>query len=226
MSQLQWFKQYFFYKMKKILRPNGREDFISNLPNGANLLDVGCGNNSPFKTKIINNSLIYTGLDIGDYNQTTPNLADKYILSTPEEFALTISKMTNSFDAVISSHNLEHCDDRQATLIAMLDSIKVGGRLFISFPSERSVEFPSRGGTLNYFDDPTHKLKPPSYAEVIQTIISKGFEIQFQSPNYSPVMSRFLGFILEPLSRLRNQVMFATLAFYGYETIIIAKKSH
>ena len=63
--------------VKKILRPNGKDAFLMSLPRAAEILDVGCGNNSPFRTKKILPKCIYTGIDIGDYNQSKPNLADE-----------------------------------------------------------------------------------------------------------------------------------------------------
>ena len=77
------------------------------------ILDVGCGNNSPFHTKTVLPNCNYYGIDICDHNQTKPLLADLYIITTPDNFSFEISKYSNHFDAVISNHNLEHCDDRK-----------------------------------------------------------------------------------------------------------------
>jgi hypothetical protein len=70
----------------KKIRPNGKIDFLSSLPNNASILDVGCGNNSPYRTKRIVPNCVYTGIDVGDYNQTKPNKADGYIITSPENF--------------------------------------------------------------------------------------------------------------------------------------------
>lgn len=134
-----------------LLRPNGRAFFLSRLVSNAFILDVGCGNNSPFKTKKILPKCTYYGIDVGDYNQARPNLADEYILTDSANFTSEISKFKNQFDALISCHNLEHCEDRSGVLLAMLQSLRVGGQIFISFPSECSIAFPGRAGTLNYY---------------------------------------------------------------------------
>lgn len=209
---------------KKFLRKNGKTDFLSKLSVNSSILDVGCGNNSPFLTKQILPNCNYTGIDIGDYNQTKPLLADKYIVTTPQDFSTEIKKLSASFDAVISSHNLEHCDDRKSTLEAMLSALKIGGMLFLSFPCEQSINFPKRGGTLNYYDDSTHKFSPPNFIETINSIKDKGFEIEYAERNYSPVILRLIGFVCEPLSKIRNRNMTGTWEYYGFESIIIAKR--
>ena len=134
--------------LKKILRNRGKISFISQLRENCSILDIGCGNNSPYLVKSILPNCKYTGLDIGDYNQQKPNLADSYVITTPENFASSISGLGQKFDAVISSHNLEHCNHRASTLLAMTSVLKPGGRLYLSFPSEKSTIFPSRHGTL------------------------------------------------------------------------------
>lgn len=209
---------------KKFLRKNGKTDFLSRLSCNAMILDVGCGNDSPFRTKGIIPNCDYTGIDIGDYNHTKPMVADKYIVTTPQSFSNEINKLPPYFDAVISSHNLEHCDDRKATLEAMLSVLKIGGRLFLSFPCEESINFPKREGTLNYFDDSTHKLSPPNFMETLTLIKDKGFEIEYANKNYSPFVLRLIGLLCEPLSKFKNRNMIGTWEYYGFESIIIAKR--
>jgi SAM-dependent methyltransferase len=159
-----------------------------------------------------------------DYNQTKPNLADRYVVVKPEHFAETIAGMTNSFDAVISSHNLEHCDDRWKTLAAMIQALKSKGRLYLAFPTEKSVSFPNRIGTLNYYDDPTHKDTPPDYDEVIKTLKNANMTIQFASRSYKPFVLCVKGFFDEPLSKKQNKVFYSTWCYYGFEAIIWARK--
>ena len=126
----------------KQVRPNGKVDFLSSLPDNASILDVGCGNNSPYRVKRIVPNSKYTGIDIGDYNQTKPNKADNYIITTAESFNNEISKFSDKFDAVISSHNIEHCNNREENLEAMLNSLKIGGKIFLSFPCSQKEEPP------------------------------------------------------------------------------------
>ena len=142
--------------LKALLKSRGKTSFLTKLTPDSVILDVGCGNDFPLIVKNILPLCHYTGIDVGEYNQTRPDLADKYIITNPNTFASEISKFKSCFHAVVSSHNIEHCNDRESTIRAMLNAVKPGGRIYISFPCEGSVDFPNRRGTLNYFDDITH----------------------------------------------------------------------
>ena len=206
------------------LYPNGKVHFLSRLAKDSSVLDVGCGNNSPYQIKRILPDSVYTGIDIGDYNQTKPNKADHYILTSPEKFASEIGKFNECFDAVISAHNLEHCNDRYATFEAMLRATRVGGQMYISFPSQRSAAFPHRAGTLNYFDDPTHRDEPPDLDHLLAMSAENGFEVVFASRSYRPILARLLGLVSEPISRFRKKVLRGTWAYYGFESVAILKR--
>jgi SAM-dependent methyltransferase len=211
-------------KIELFLRPNGKVSFLSTLDPKAKIFDVGCGNNSPYLTKAILPDCEYTGIDIEDYNQAKPNLADNYIMTTPSEFSTEIAKHSHTYDAVISAHNLEHCDDRDATLHAMLAAVKINGKIFLSFPCMKSIHFPPRYGTLNYFDDYTHKTNPPDFDAVIDTLLKNNFQILFSRKQYRPKLLWMLGFLLEPFSKLKKKNLKGTWEYYGFETIILAKR--
>jgi SAM-dependent methyltransferase len=204
------------------LRPRGWDNFVCSVRQNGKLLDVGCGNNSPFRVKLQRPDIFYVGLDVRDYHQQTGahRWANEYVLVPPQEFAATIQSFANTFDAVISSHNLEHCDEPEAVLHAMLKSLKRGGKLYLSFPCEESVSFPRRE-PLNFFDDATH-TKPPCFKGTMAAIRSQGCEIDFVAKRYRPAIPFLLGLTLEPYSRLRKKNMPAgsTWALYGFETVI------
>jgi len=208
----------------QIFRRKGLYSFLGVLKRDSSLLDVGCGNDSSYNIKTSFPGFDYTGIDIGDYNQTKPLLADHYLLATAETFAEEISQFNDYFDAVISSHNLEHCDQREKTLRAMLEAVKVGGRLYLSFPCEASVNFPSRKITLNYYDDKTHKENPPSFEKVIKILDENNFSIEYGVRKYRPTALWLIGMIQEPLSRILRKNLQGTWAYYGFETIIWARK--
>ncbi len=188
------------------------------------ILDVGCGNNSPFKFKRILPNCDYTGLDVADYNIEKPEIADQYIITTPQEFSKEIDKFDEDFDIVVSAHNLEHCYDRDSVLLNMLKAVKKEGFVFLSFPTEKSVNFPSRKGTLNYYDDSTHMFGPPNFNEVIKVLEENDFDTYFSQKNCSPIILRFLGFLIEPISKMKNKILRGTWEYYGFESIIIAQK--
>lgn len=210
--------------LKGVLRPHGKTHFLLSLDSHASILDVGCGNNSPFQVKSVLPNSTYTGVDIGDYNQTKPNRADRYILTTPTAFTDALRAFHPEFDAVLSSHNIEHCDDREGTFDAMLKATRVGGRVYVSFPCEASVRFPSRAGTLNYYDDATHKHAPPDFDGLVQVLRQSGFKIEYSTRHHRPAFYWILGLLVEPVSRWRKRVMRGTWELYGFESIIVARK--
>jgi SAM-dependent methyltransferase len=216
------------YILNVLLKKRGRTSFFKALPHNSSVLDVGCGNNSPYRFKTQRPDIYYIGLDISDYNQSTnPNVyADKYIVTSPNSFVTEIVKLNNQLDAVVCSHNIEHCNQPDDVLDAMLKAIKPKGRLYLSFPCEESVNFPMRRGTLNFYDDQTHN-NIPNWEKIIYKITSEGFFINFAAKRYKPFCLSVVGLILEPISAITKRVMPAgsTWAFYGFESVIWASRS-
>lgn len=207
------------------LRPRGKLAFLKALPAGAQVLDVGCGNNSPRDAKVLRPDLVYTGLDVGDYNQQDSiHYADAYILVPPAGFASAIAAHEGRFDAVVSSHNLEHCDDPAAVLQAMSAALRPGGVMFLAFPCEASVRFPRRRGSLNFFDDATHQAVP-RWDDVLETLRSCGVTLVYTSRRYRPKLLASVGLLLEPLGSLlgRNMPAGSTWALYGFESVVWAR---
>ena len=145
----------------RLLKSRGQLAFIKQLGANQIILDVGCGSYSPERAKEVNPKIYYVGLDVGHYIKSTDTItfADEIVFCQPNDFVSELTKLGPRFDAVISAHNIEHCYNREATLIAMAKSLKPGGSIFMSFPNESSVSFPNRSGTLNYYDDASHKYK-------------------------------------------------------------------
>lgn len=213
--------------VEKILRPKGKFPFINSIKKNGKLFDIGCGDKNPIIIKTMRPDIYYVGIDIEIFNRGKDykKYIDELIIAKPENFHLKISDHINEFDAIISIHNLEHCNDHQATTIAMINSLKSGGKMYISLPSEDSVNFPSRFGTLNFFDDNTHK-KVIIYKELIDLLKKFGLKIVYSKRRYRPVIPYIVGLLCEPFCKLLNKQapIGGTWAFYGFETIIIAKK--
>ncbi len=208
------------------LRPKGKFSFLNSLPKNSKILDIGCGSNSAFKIKTFLPNSYYVGLDIQDYeNDNDATLyADEYVLTDPNKFVENINFIDKKFDGVISSHNLEHCNDRYGTLNAILDKLKDGGRIYLSFPSEKTVNFPKRNGCLNYYDDPTHKDSPPDYNLVLEIIKNKSLRILFSTKSYKPFLLKIIGFFSNIVSTYTKKTTFGLWEWWGFETIIIAEK--
>ena len=209
-----------------VMRLHNRTHFLSELAEGADVFDVGCGNDSPYLFKAVRSDIRYVGLDVGDYNQAhaPDEFADEYLVVPAENFLAAIQQRQNQFDAVVSSHNLEHCADPDGVVTAMARSLRPSGRIFLAFPAAATVNLPSRQGTLNFFDDTTH-VRPPDFQRVLDLLKTEGVVIDFAAErSRAPVMMLF-GLINEPLSRFRKRVMRGTWALYGFETVIWGTKS-
>lgn len=224
MSNLKKIRSYIGIKLK----PYGKSGFIKSIPINGKVLDVGCGNNSPIITKQSRPDIHYTGIDIGIHFQDPgfETYADSFITTTPDNFHLEIEKFVDEFDAVICSHNLEHCNNYNAVLLAMIGALKKDGKIYLSFPCEKSVTFPKRKNCLNFYDDETH-INLINYDNIITKIIQNKVIIDFAAKQYKPLILSIFGFLFEPFGRIFNvQAPWgATWAFYGFETIIIGHKS-
>ena len=203
--------------------PRGFNSFVAKLRKNTRLLDVGCGNNSPYKVKLVRPDIYYIGVDVADYNQAEKGWADEYILATPDLFVDEVRNFAGAMDAVVSSHNIEHCSDPKAVILAMAKALKPSSDLYLSFPCEQSVNFPSRIGCLNFGDDPTHLILP-AFQSTVQLLTDNGCDILFCAKNYQPIVPRALGFLLEPLSKLLGRTLPGTWAFYGFESVIWMRK--
>lgn len=213
--------------LKMLLKGKGSISYVMALPEKARVLDVGCGNDSPRVYKTLRPDIYYVGLDVGDYRQKADPeaFADEYIISPPELFAETIAGLPDQFDAIISAHNIEHCNEPQKTLAAMMKALKRGGSLYMSFPCEKSVHFPRRKGTsLNFYDDPTHE-RLPVLNEIVGALREAGCEITFLARRYRPGLLAFLGLLIEPYCFFtKKNIPGFTWALYGFETVIWASK--
>jgi len=210
-------------KIKIYLRNRGKYSFISKLDFNARILDVGCGNRSPEAILLLRPDLKYTGIDIEKINHLS-SVNYETLVARPEKFHIAIESIDGLFDAIISSHNLEHCNYPEQVMKSMLTKLKPLGMIYISFPSEHTVDLPSRRGTLNFYDDNSHKL--PINLVKFMNDLNETSEIVFYTKKYKPKFLWLIGGVFEPLAKLFNfNLPFgATWAYYGFETIIWAKK--
>ncbi|MBN1672229.1 MAG: methyltransferase domain-containing protein [Kiritimatiellae bacterium] len=121
------------------------------------LLDVGCGNRAPTRTKRLFPSVLYHGIDKCNYNNTAEDLAliDRLFELDLERDSL--APVPDAFyDAIVMNHVIEHLRNGGEVVAALTHKLKPDGILYIEFPSVRSLGFPSMRGTFNFCDDPTH----------------------------------------------------------------------
>ena len=217
----------------RIISPYHKEDFLNRFAKNkeVRILDVGCGNDSVQMIRYIcdgkNSRIYYTGLDVGDYNLNAQSKEeiDEYVVVKPEEFAETILRWKSKEDVVISAHNLEHCDQPDVVLVNMIRTLKEGGNLYISFPSEDSVNFPKGyKGTLNFYDDTTHQ-NVPCWNNVLKILSDNDMEITYSNAKYRPLIPRIIGMITWPITKKRKTATWFTWQFFGFESIIWARKN-
>lgn len=143
------------------------------------ILDVGCGNNSPSRTKRHYPECRYYGLDITRHSDVgSENLA------VMEQFFEIDLSNTNSlsqvpekfFDCVLLSHVIEHLENGREVIVSLLDKLVSSGVIYIEFPSPKSVNFPSMKGTLNFYDDPSH-VSIYQLEEISTLLSDNGFKV-------------------------------------------------
>jgi 2-polyprenyl-3-methyl-5-hydroxy-6-metoxy-1,4-benzoquinol methylase len=161
------------------IKPN-RIKTILKFVNQSNLkvLDIGSGSHSASITKKWFPGCYYTGVDRDkSYNNDERDLhaMDNFI-----EMDLTQLQFEripdNYFDVVIMSHVVEHLYNGERVVTGLMTKLKAGGIIYIEFPSEKSISFPSMHETLNFFDDPTH-CRIYSLKEICNLLMQNGFKI-------------------------------------------------
>jgi SAM-dependent methyltransferase len=207
------------------LRPRGKDAFIRVLRKNSRILDIGSANQSMHRIKNLRPDIEYHGVDIVfDGLELMEN--SHFYLCNSSFFADDINSIPLQFDAIITSHNLEHCLDPEAVLKVLLIKLKPGGVIYLSFPCEESIKFPSRANTLNFYDDSTHS-NLISWSSTIGSLRASGFSILFHSRRYRPLVPFCIGFLLEPLSIIFSRVLplGITWAYWGFESVIWANKA-
>lgn len=216
-------------KLKRFIRhmiqPINLGELVRSLPPESRILDVGCGNHSPTRYKKVNPHISYFGLDIAEYELNAQDyaLAEEIRFVGANTFDQGIIEFGQLFDLIISSHNIEHVDEPVRVLAAMARSLSAGGKLWLSFPSQHSVNLPSRGGCLNFYDDKTHK-KPVDELDLLQRLGEQGLEVLHYKSRYRPVIAYLLGAMQEPFSRWAGHIFSHTWSFWGFETVVVAQK--
>ena len=212
--------------LKKTLKPRGLRSFLYTIENkNCKILDVGCGNQSSFFLKTLKPDSTLYGIDVSDFNQSEESKGqfDRYIIERPEMFDRSIQNIEEDFEIIISNHNIEHCNDPEKTFRAMVDRTAVGGHIFIATPSICSINFPSRGGGLNFYDDPTHQKYPVDLMKLFKSE-SKRLECIFYSESSKPFIWYCFGGMLEFISRKLDRILLGTYEYYGFEQVMWLKK--
>jgi SAM-dependent methyltransferase len=194
------------------------------------ILDVGCGNNSPSVTKRWFPGCHYTGADIQRYNLS--ELDD----AAMDEFFLLGTDGTGydalpeaSYDLVILNHVLEHMQDSAQILAALCTKLKVGGYIWIAFPSLRSLALPSsEDETLQFCDDPTH-VYLPDVREVANVLLGHGVKVVHAGRSREGFLTT-LGDVLKLVKRSLRKAMTGKFSgrglwyLFGFEDHVLGQR--
>lgn len=195
---------------------------------GLKVLDVGCGDYYPSKIKRLFPFIEYYGIDIQEYEN------NKAIFTKNRNFFLIdldneLEKLNTTlpdkfFDFVIMTHVIEHLKNGLEVLHILSRKIKVGGAIYIEFPSVRSLYLPSMKGTLNFCDDPTHK-RVYALQEIVNVLLDEGFKIKKAGKRRSKVRILFiLPFILYSLIRKGEPLAGAFWDLFAFADFVFAEK--
>lgn len=141
------------------------------------ILDIGCGNGSPSKTKGFFKNSIYHGVDIEHYNLSEDDFKciDKFFKKDLNVESLS-DISDNEYDYVILSHILEHLKEPYRIVEEAASKCKKGGYIYIEFPSLKSFRLPSMKGSLHFSDDSTH-IRFVEIAKIINILLDFNFKI-------------------------------------------------
>lgn len=193
------------------------------------LLDVGCGNHVVQIFKKWFPQVRYYGIDREVYHNSPEDFAR---MEAFYELDLEKSDLREipdeSFDFINMAHVLEHLHRGFDVLDKLLPKLKRGGRIYIEFPSERSLHMPSARGTLHFSDDTTH-VYVHSVREVSNFLMQRGLRI-IKGGRVSGGIRSFIGLFFLPyqiFSYLRHgkmTVKWGLWSLFGFADYVYAVK--
>lgn len=190
------------------------------------LLDVGAGNHSASKTKKLFPECAYSGIDLNrHFNNDETDFSVMEAFYEMDLTALHYDKIPdNHFDFIRMTHIIEHLQNGDDVIKALLPKLKPGGYLYIEYPGRKSTKLPSMNGTLNFYDDPGH-VRIYSVRELTQLLTSNGATIVSSGTrrNWAFLVAmpfRIIGSLLKGKKPLGN--MFWDIL--GFAEFVYAKK--
>lgn len=160
------------HKFKRIARDFGSHSALT-------ILDIGCGNHSPTRTKRWFPNSIYHGVDRELYNNDPADLdaMEKFYCVDLDAGHSQLEQIPDdTFDVIIMAHVIEHLDNGLDIISQLAPKLRQGGRFYIEYPGERSLGLPSMRGTLNFCDDLTHR-RVYRISEIANVLLGAGCRI-------------------------------------------------
>jgi len=144
-------------RLSRLVPPPKLKRFLPYRDLPVAILDIGCGNHSPTMTKHWFPRSTYCGLDLERYNNSPEDLKaiDQFYKADLREDLLK-QIPDEHFDIILMAHVVEHIPNGEDVICRLSRKLKLGGRIYVETPSERSAVLPSGVDCLNFYDDPTH----------------------------------------------------------------------
>ncbi len=156
-------------------------------------LDVGCGKHGVIETKKYFPRSEYHGID-----RESLDLGQSGYFYQIDLEKDSLPMRNESFDCLIASHLLEHLSDPYTVLRALCKKVKSGGKIYLEFPSIRSMGLSSMEGTLQFCDDATHIHLPDPY-RLMNVLLSEGITVRKAGTRRD-----WFRLMISPLFLLRN----------------------
>jgi len=192
--------------------------------NGGKVLDIGCGNHSPTKTKNANPSIYYVGVDIHKYHIDDNDLRvsdEIYFFDVENYFEKIRTEINHSFDYIICAHVIEHVPDKEILFRTIKQKLATGGKCFMTTPNINSINFPSTSNTLNYYDDKTHLGMPITFQQIYDLCSKNELRLTTFRIRNRTFLSYTFGFLLEPFRILLKKSLPFTWNYWGFEDLYI-----
>ena len=209
------------------LLPSKLVGFEKNIGNAAfTLLDVGAGNHSATKIKKHFPQCRYFGIDIvKDYNNSEEDFNLMEGFWEKDLTKLDFNDIPDHFfDAILMTHIIEHLQNGDKVINALLPKLKKGGYIYIEYPSGNSVNFPSKKGTLNFYDDPTH-VRIYNTKELADLLEAQGMKVL-----QSGVRRDWRNILMMPVKIIHNKIKYGYVMgsvywdWFGFAEFVFAEK--
>jgi len=194
-----------------------------------NLLDVGCGNHSPSVTKKWFPRAHYFGIDKGIYNNSEEDLALMERFFSIDLTKTDLSDIPNNFfDLIICSHIIEHLPNSLDVIKDLSQKLKPKGKIYVEFPSVKSLGFPSAHGTLHFCDDNTH-IRLYSIKDVANAFLESGICVK-KAGTSRDILRAFLFLFTLPYQLLffikhrKMNVKYGIWDFFGFAQFVYGEK--
>lgn len=134
-------------------------DQINKLPRGS-LLDVGCGNGDLMNSAKAMGFTVH-GLEI---DPLAVRAASDRGLSVLQGSFDRLSEYQGDFDYIVCSHVVEHAHDPRQLIHLLVNAVKPGGRVFVSWPNPQSIVLDLFGRYWRGLEAPRHLCLPAQQA--------------------------------------------------------------